>query len=495
MTRTEMYVGAAACILGPLAAVGAALGGKLGVIAIGGLLAMIVGVYVGMRHPMWLIYGMTISVTTLPFGYFPGVHVPLYLVFACGSLLALLLHPRAVRRHTTMMSAVLIMVLLSGLSMVFTFSSIVNIMDFTKWAVATSAMFVILALPAEQLLKVGRVFVYSCTFSALWGIAAVALGSTRLIVKPFQIFGYVAADRFYFTGGTSTLPKVGRFAVGQGSETFQRLGGLWLDPNAAGIGLVVGIAVAAIMFAGWQRVVIMTILAASIALTLSRAAMLSVLIGIALVFIFHNMRTRDRQVIIGALFLAFAAAMAVPAVRTRLLGSLGHNDAGASDRMAAIREFPGRMGDHWLFGWGWSLREFKDGAYAFEQNFVSNAPLIAVHRGGVIVGLSFVLVVAIGCVMAARLIRTNSLPHAFYGGVFIAFSVIALNLDHPVVVIAQITFLYTFFITFLIYSDELRRKGALDTPGVDTTKPLPDETVAEAKTVAAQGAPLPAAPA
>lgn len=480
LTRTEMWVGVAACVLGPLAAVGASLGGKMPTIAIVGLLALVVGVYIGLRHPLWLFYGTTVSVALLPFGYFPGVHVPLYLVFACGSMLALLIHPRAVRRHTPAMSAVLILVLLSGLSMVFTFVSVVNILDFTKWAVATAMMFAMLALPGDQLLRIGRLFVYTCTASALWGIAAVALGSTRLIVKPFQIFGYVAADRFYFTGGTSTLPKVGRFAIGQGSETFQRLGGLWLDPNAAGIGLVVAIAMAAILFAGWQRVALMAILAMSIALTLSRAAMLSVLVGIALVFIFHNMRSRDRQIIIGTVMLAAAGAMVIPAVRNRLLGSLGHNDAGASDRMDAIREFPGRMGDHWLFGWGWSLREFKDGAYAFEQNFVSNAPLIAVHRGGVIVGLAFVLVIAICCVMAARLIRTDSLPHAFYGGVFIAFSIIALNLDHPVVVIPQITFLYTFFITFLIYSDELRRTGALGGPNTRVT----------AKTVGVQENPL-----
>lgn len=470
LTRTGIYAGVAACVLGPLAAVAATLGGKPATMAIAGLLAGVVALYIGMRHPLWLYYGLAIAVGALPFGYFPGVHIPLYLVFAVGVLLATLVHHRAMRRHSPLMKAVLVLIAMSALSMIVTFSSVVNILDYTKWAVATAAMFAMLALPTHDLLRVGRVFVYACTFSALVGVAAVALGSTRLIIKPFTIFGYVAADRFYFTGGTSNTPRLGRFDVGQGSETFQRLGGLWLDPNAAGVGLLIALSIAAIVFTGRQRIVIMTILSVAIALTLSRAAMVSVLAGIALVFIFHNMRRRDRQVIIGSLFIAFAGAMAVPAVRNRLMGSLSSNDAGATDRIAAIREFPMRLGDHWIFGRGWSLREFKDGVYAFQTNFVSNAPLIAVHRGGLVAGLSFVAMIVIACVLAARLIRANSLPHAFYGGVFIAFSVIGLNLDHPVVVISQITLLYTFFLTFLVYADELRRAGALDRPPASTAE-------------------------
>ncbi len=121
----------------------------------------------------------------------------------------------------------------------------------------------------------------------------------------------------------------------------------------------------------------------------------------------------------------------VPSVRTRLLGTLGSNDAGATDRVDSIREFPGRMSGHWLFGWGWSQREFKDGAYAFIENFVSNAPLIAIHRGGIFVGAAFLAVVVIGCVIGYRLLRSNSLPSALYGGVFIGFSIVALNSRSP----------------------------------------------------------------
>lgn len=472
-------------MLGPLAAIAAVMGGKLAIIAIAGLLAVIVAVYIGMRHPIWLYYGTVIFVTAFPFGYFPGVHVPIYLVFGCGSILAFLLHPRAVRRRSPLMTAVLALVVLSGVSMIATFSTPLNIVDFAKWGVATGFLFAMLALPNDQLRGIGKAVVYSCTFSALWGMAAVALGSTRYIVKPFEIIGYYAVDKFYITGGTLTQPRTGRFDVGQDSETFQRLGGMWVDPNAAGIGLVVGLAITAILFTGWQRVTIMTILSAAIVLTLSRAALASVLVAMALVFIFHKMRSRDRQIMIATLLVGFTAAISIPAVRKRLTGSLGENDAGASDRIAAIKEFPWRMGDNWIFGNGWSLREFKDGPYAFTENFVSNAPLIAVHRGGLIAGLSFLAVIIIGCVVAAKLIRTDSLPYAFYGGVFVSFSTITLNLDHPVVVIAQMTFMYTFFLVFLQYADEQRRAGALDSPVAATSasKPVAAErpnSVAEA---------------
>lgn len=402
------------------------------------------------------------------------------------SVLAFLLYPRAVRRRSPLMTAVLVLILMSGLSMIVTFSAPVNIMDFAKWGgIATGFMFVLLALPNDQLRGIGKAVVYSCTFSGVMGAIAVAQGTTKWVYAPFSIIGYYAADRFYITGGTHTLPKSGRFDVGQGSETFQRLGGMWADPpNAAGIGLVIGIALAAILFTGWQRVTLMSLLSVCIVLTLSRAALSSVLVGVALVFIFHKMRSRDRQVIVATLFIAAAAAMSIPAVRKRLTGSLGENDAGASDRIAAIREFPPmRLGDHWIFGRGWSLREFKDGPYAFTENFVSNAPLIAVHRGGLVAGLSFVAVIIIGCVVAAKLIRSDSLPYAFFGGVFMAFSIIALNLDHPVVVIAQMAFMYTFFLTFLQYADEQRKAGALDSP--KAAAPL-------SKPVAAQQPKLPA---
>ncbi len=464
--RNNALVGAAIVASVVLVAGAATVVGKPAIMAVAALIALSVGVYIGLRHPLWLYWGMAVAVGTLPFGYFPGVHLPLYLPFAGGALVAALVHPNAAKRFpvlgSTLAKGVLVLVVISGISMIITFSSIVNILDYTKWAIATGAFFAILALPREHLAKFGRVFVYAAAFNASFGIASIVMGSNQILLQPFRIFGYAVAntERFFFTGGTADLRGDGRFAVAADSQAFSRLGGLWLDPNAAGIGLVISFVIALIVVTGWRRVVLAGILGAAIALTLSRSAIVSVLVGVLLVFLFHPMRARDRQLLIGTLTLAFISAFMVPSVRTRLLGTLSQNDAGATDRVDSIREFPGRMDGHWLFGWGWSQREFKDGAYAFLENFVSNAPLIAIHRGGIFVGLAFLGVVAIGCVIGYRLLRANSLPRALYGGVFIGFSFVALNLDHPVVVIPQIVFLYTIFLTFLAYADQLRVEAA-----------------------------------
>ncbi|MGU3500195.1 O-antigen ligase family protein [Mycobacterium sp. C31M] len=467
-SRSGLLIGAGIVVFTVLVATAVTLAGKPGMMGLAALIALSVGVYIGLRHPLWLYWGMAVAIGTLPFGYFPGVHLPLYLPFAGGAIVAALVHPNAAKRFpvlgSTLAKAVAVLVIISGVSMVVTFSSIVNILDYTKWAIATGAFFAILALPAEHLAKFGRVFVYAASFNALFGIASIMMGSNQILLQPFRIFGYAVAntERFFFTGGTADLRGEGRFAVAADSQAFSRLGGLWLDPNAAGIGLVISFVIAMILFTGWRRVVLAGILGAAIALTLSRSAIVSLLVGVVLVFIFHPMRSRDRQLMIGTLTLAVISAFMVPSVRTRLLGTLSQNDSGATDRMDSIREFPGRMDGHWLFGWGWSQREFKDGTYAFLENFVSNAPLIAIHRGGIFVGLAFLAVVAIGCVIGYRLLRANSLPRALYGGVFIGFSFVALNLDHPVVVISQIVFLYTFFLVFLAYADQLRREAKAD---------------------------------
>ena len=453
--RSEAVVGIAAIVVCPIVAGLAVLGGTLPTLALAGLIVMIVGVYVCLRHPLWLFWGLAAVVAHLPFGYIPGVHVPLYLLFAAGAVLAAILQPSGEIPSTPLTKAVLLLVLVSGVALIFTMSTVVDVLDYIKWAVTTLAFFALLALPREHLAKFGRIFVYASTFSALIGIATVALGSNQMLLRPFRIFDYTVENtqRFSFTDA--------------GQTRFIRLGGLWLDPNAAGIGLLIALLIAMLVLAGRRRVVISAILLVALLLTLSRAAVGGgLLVGTVLVLLFHAMRSRDRSILIGLLTAALVTAPLVPSIRSRLLISFGEDDAGASQRAQALSEFPGRMSGHWFFGWGWGRREFKDGAYAFQQNFVSNAPLISVHRAGIFVGLVFVTMIVIACVMAFRLIRSNSLQAALYGGVVIGFSVFTLNLDHPVVVVPQVTLVYTFLLTFLVYADELRRRPPPTTSGI-----------------------------
>ncbi|MGV0797732.1 O-antigen ligase domain-containing protein, partial [Mycolicibacterium elephantis] len=89
-------------------------------------------------------------------------------------------------------------------------------------------------------------------------------------------------------------------------------------------------------------------------------------------------------------------------------------------------------------------------------NYVSNAPLLTVYRGGIISGLAFVAVLVIGCVVAYRALRSPSLPHAVYGGVFIGIAVVSANLQQSVVDMPQMTLTFSILLVFLVYVDQTR---------------------------------------
>jgi hypothetical protein len=226
----------------------------------------------------------------------------------------------------------------------------------------------------------------------------------------------------------------------------------------AGIGLVPALVMGIVLLKGRMRIAVTAIVSVAIVLTLSRAAIFTVLAGVLLVLLFHAMRSRHRLAMLGTIAFGSVCALLVPAIRTRILTSFGSQDQGALDRWASLAAWPHNMSGHWLFGLGWGRREFVDGSFAFNLNFVSNAPLIAAYRAGMIAGLIFVAVLVIGCVMSYRALRSDSLPAALYGGVFIGFCVVALQLDHPVVDIPQMTAAFGILLTFLVYVDRSREK-------------------------------------
>lgn len=430
-------------------------------VAIIGLAVLIVGVYVGLRHPLWLYGGMAIAIGFMPFGYFPGVHVPLYLPFAAGAVLAAAVHPSDRKGLSPLEVTVLALVVTSGIAMLVNAKNLVDYGEYVKWTIATLVIVALLKLSPDNMAKVGRCYVYAATANALFGILFVTVDRNNRLMKIFYPFGYGRADTT-------------RFVFSDEGQTKQiRLGGLWVDPNAAGIGLVVAFSLALVLLSGHMRVLVTLILAAAIGLTLSRAALFSVVVGIVLVFLFHTMRARDRQMMLGLIGLAAVAAMLTPPVRNRLLMSFGSDDTGSSARMDALRAWPGQMAGHWVFGLGWGRREFKDGVYAFQLNFVANGPLITIYRAGVIVGALFILMVLIGCYLSYRAIRSDSFGEALYGGCFIGFTVVALQLDHPIVTTPQSTVAYSFFVAYLVYLEEVRRRKRRATQQVASPEPVP----------------------
>ncbi|MDT5298946.1 MAG: polysaccharide biosynthesis protein PslJ, partial [Mycobacterium sp.] len=226
-SRTDKVAGIAAVVVCPVVAVLAVGGGLIAKLALAGVIALIVSIYVGVRHPLWLFWGLAVVLGALPFGYFPGVHVPLYLPFAAGVVLAAAVHKASdpVPLHP-LEKAVVLLILASGVSLIFTGRNIVDVTVFVRWIIATLVMIALLRLSRENLARFGRIYVYAATVNALFGIAIVAADPQHRFIKILHIFDYdrEATGRFVFTD--------------EGQSRFTRLGGTWVDPNMAGIGLV-----------------------------------------------------------------------------------------------------------------------------------------------------------------------------------------------------------------------------------------------------------------
>jgi polysaccharide biosynthesis protein PslJ len=419
--------------------------GKLSMLGVVAVIAVILAVYIGLRHPLWLYWGLAFVLAALPFGYFPGVHVPLYLPFVFGCVVAAIVHPRLARSMHPLEWAIIALIITSALSVIATGVNILAIAVFIKWLLATLAVLALLQLSPENMARFGRIFVIGAALNAIFGMYLVAFDPNSTSFRYLRVFGYAAeytSTRFAFTD--------------EGASRTVRLGGTWVDPNGAGICMLVALCLCVVLFTGWRRVVLASIITAALLLTLSRAGIFSVVAGVLLVLVFHGMRSRDRVLLLSGFGLAAVAALMAPPIRRRIFTSFRTDDAGSTSRLEALRDFPHQMSGNWLFGLGWGRQEFRDGEFAFTLNHVSNTPLLTIYRGGIITGLCFIAVMVIGGIMSYRALRSHSLPWAIYGGVFIGFCVVALNLDHPVVGIPQATLKFSILLAFLVYIDRAR---------------------------------------
>lgn len=435
--------------------------GQLALLGLIGLLGVIVAVYVGMRHPLWLFWGLALVVGALPFGQFPGVNLPLYLPLAFGALVAVYVHPRLARSIHPIEIAVWALLVTSVISVLVTSHTLISVIMIVRWGIVTLVAIALIQLSNEHLAKFGRIFVYGSLFNALFGLYMVAFDPAQTAFRYLRVFGYAAE---------LTAP---RFAYSQGGSTqLIRLGGTSVDPNGEGIALVVALAVALIVFAGWRRVVFSAIIGVALILTLSRASIFSVVVGVILVLIFHRMRTRDRLLGLGGLAALVVVGFLTPSIRTRFLSAFADDDRGANDRIESLRDFPRQMAGHWWFGLGWDRPEFTDGNYAFLLNHVSNAPLLTIYRGGIFAGLAFVAVMVVGCVYSYRAMRSNSFAFALYGGIFIGFCLVALQLDHPVGGSPPSVMKFAIFLAFLVYMDRTRNEPLRHVPSGPREKAL-----------------------
>jgi hypothetical protein len=432
--------------------------GRLGTFAAVGLIAVVAGTYVGLRHPLWLFWGLAFTLAALPFGYFPGVHVPMYLAFAVGSLLAALIHPSARTGLSRAEKAMVALVVVSALSLLFGGVNLPGMVTFGKWAIASLMMIALLRLSPANMATFGRVYVYAAAANGLFGVYVVLADPAQKSYNLLSIFGYGAG------GAPGALRYV--FADDQGSAAL-RLGGTWVEPNSAGLSMLFAVGIGVVVLQGWRRLAVTAVFLIAIPLTLSRAALATLIIAFVVVLLFHTMRSRDRILGMVALLLIPAAALAVPTVRSRIFSTLSSTDPGANDRARSLREFPSTMSGHWLFGLGWGRPEFTDGALAFQLNYVSNAPLITIYRGGIFTGLAFIVLMVIGCIMGYRGLRSPLMGNALLGGIFISSVFLAIQLDHTVASSPQPTLLFSAVLAFLVTMS--RRGGAA--PGQEPLLP------------------------
>lgn len=437
-----------------------------------GAVGVVVAVYVGLYHPVWLYWGLAAVLAGVPFGYFLGVHLPMYLPLAFGVVLAAILYPRPEERFTNLEIAILVFVLVSGVSVVVTSHSPGGLIQYVRWSLVTLVAVALLRLSNKDLEKFGRIYVWVSAVNALWGILLVTVDRHQKSFALLQIFGYASArvDELVRSGRADLTT----YSYTPGGVATLRLGGTWIGPNGAGPAFAIALVMCLILFRGWSRTCIAVILSAALLLTLSRQSIFTVLVGLALVLIFGTMRARLRWQALGATALLVIVGFSVPFVRDRILASFNPSEASATARTDALSDFPNQMSGHWLFGLGWARPEFKNGVVAYAINIVANSPLLTIYRAGIFAGLAFTAVVIIGCIMGYRALRSDSLPFAVFGGVFIAFCFVALQLDHGVTDIPQTTLCFSVLLAFLGYVDRLRRESShppSDTKQMELVKP------------------------
>jgi hypothetical protein len=261
-------------------------------LALAGVMAVIVAVYVGLWHPLWLYWGLAVVLAIIPFGYVPGVHLPLYLPFAFGVVLAAILYPRPEEPFSRLEIAMMVMVVAAGISVVATSFSLGGMIQYVRWSIVTLVAVALLRLPREHLERFGRIFVWLSAANAIWGILLVTVDRGQKSFGILKVFGYdLGRVDESVRGG---LENLSTFVYTTSGERSIRLGGTWVGANGAGIAFLIAFAMCLVLFRGWQRNCMAIILAFAILLTLSRQSIFTLFVGLALVFVFHSIRARSR---------------------------------------------------------------------------------------------------------------------------------------------------------------------------------------------------------
>ena len=423
-----------ACVaIGALFGAGDKMGAKLGFV----LLILVAGGAGVLLQPNWVYCSLAFVLGAVPFAMVLG-H-PMVQILGVAVWGAILTHPIQETRTSWLEIAVAGLVLTSVVSIIVTGHGMRDILEFSKWLLATSIVFALLRLDRSHLRLFGMTFVW-----AVWLGAVFAIG-IFFFDKPARTLDYLAVIGYGRDAVTQTHLRFYEY----GDSRVVRLTGTYVDPNGAAIFLLFGFALSVALLRGWPRIMTSSVMLMALIMTLSRGAIFSLLVAVFLYLLFQRMSTGLRLGILTATVASAAAAMTVPRIYERIVTSFSHSDKGTMDRVAALKSYLHDMVGGWWFGLGWGRLEFIDPVVGYRTNYVANSPLLSIYRGGIFLGIAFVLVLVAGAVLAYRNARRSPWESGVIGAVFVGFALVGLQLDFPVVTIAAVTMAWSVLIVLL----------------------------------------------
>lgn len=389
-------------------------------------------------HPYLPLYGVAVTVSVVPYMHLTYTEIPLLLVLLCGSWAGVVLGRRPALRVGWLEWVMILLAFTAAISIGSHGWSGAALQEYGAWIAPTVFALPLTYAPFDVLLRFGRILVVGTFIGAVAGIVL-------RVVDPFGVtLSKLAVVGYHGDGGNAQL-------VPADSGNILRLTGLYVESNIAGLVLLTGLIFAVALFRGVPRVVLAGVIGTALTLTLSRSAIGTVVVAAFLVLVVSRADRQLKRLIVGSGVLGVFLAFATPIIRARLFESFGPNDTGSTARSQALEQFVTSVDGHWWTGIGWVREEFRESAVAATVNYVANAPLLTIYRGGLVIAIPFVIMLLAAALRSARLLRRGTTTAAVLGAGLIAMVVVALQLDFPVVTQAPATTVLAIFIGFVAH--------------------------------------------
>jgi hypothetical protein len=410
------------------------------------VLAMAAAAYAATIHPMLIFSATAGTLGFVPYLDIPGTNVPVLLALAVGTWVALAFLPGVQFRPGWCEWWVLSLAAAALLSVVATDRSVQSLTELVAWVAATAIVVPVRFLPPLARATMVRVFVLSSAAASLLGILLVWIDPDGVLLSRLAFAGYSnAGTNVQRVAGTETLTT--------------RLTGTFVEPNIAGLILAIGLLLAVGYFRGPMRVLLVVVVGTGLMLTLSRAAIATVVVAGVLLVVRSGGTRRLGLLMSGTL--ASVGALTIPGVRSRLFDSFGPSDTGTIVRDLAFQQFPLAMEGHWLWGVGWAREEFRDASLGRIVNFVANAPLLTIYRGGLILG-ALAIAALVVLVITSWAAAKRSFEDAVVCCGVIGMVLVAMQLDFPVVVQVPATVAFSFLVGLSLHPPDPRVPKAPD---------------------------------